>query len=384
MPRSRALRLAGLGAVAGLLGLAILGSAADASAWLTDEVDRSVVASGLLNPRGLAFGPDGSLYVAEAGAAGRERVVADPNRRRYRIGKTGRVTRIGPDGSQSVLADGLPSTHTAHDDDVGPTGVAVVDGAVHVLTAAGGWSWGDPSYDNAILRIDPNGSYQPVFDYQGYNLREPSLARRGDPRADVPGGMPFGMVALGRNLYTTDGNHEFVLEVGPDGQARRLLEYALSNRALTGIAAGPDGALYVAEFGPYPYPAESGKIVRLELDGTVTEVWAGLTTPIGIAADGLGTLYAVEFTAPLRQWEHTGRVLRRAPNGRVDILATGLNFPAGLALGPDGNLYVANNGNLSADGSGEILRLDLRPRGWAANALRALARLGGRFIPHSP
>jgi hypothetical protein len=359
--------VAGLLAVLLLLTLVVsprFGTVSHALGIGAAELPKTVVARGLLNPRGLAFGPDGSLYVAEAGSAGPDRAKAEPDAMRYHVGKTGRVSRLAPDGTLSVVAAGLPSALTSHDDDVGPTGITVMDGHLYVLTAAGGNSWGDSSYDNSVFEIGADGSATPVFDYQGYNIREPSLARRSDPRADVAGGMPFGMTSLGEHLYTTDGNLEFVLQLGLPDQTKRLLEYPTSNFVMTGITTGPDGALYVAELGPYPYFEGKARITRLTIDGEASQVWTGLTTSIGVAVADDGTLYALEYTAPLKQWENTGRVLRRAPDGEVAVLATGLNFPTALALGPDHALYVANNGHHAPTGTGEIVRLPLPDSGW--------------------
>ena len=358
--------------VGGVLGGPLVGMA-HALGLGSTEASRAVIATGLLNPRGLVFGPDGALYVAEAGSAGAERVVAEPGRGRYRAGRTGRISRIGPEGTRAVVAGGLASALTSHDDDIGPTGIAFLGSKLYVLTAAGGNSWGDSSYDNAVFEIGVGGSATTVFDYQGYAIRDPSLARRTDPRADVAGGMPFGMASLGDRLYTTDGNLEFVLEIGLDGQTRRLLEYPTSNFVLTGIAAGPDGALYVAELGPYPYFEGTGKITRLDLSGRAETVWAGLTTPIGVAVAPDLTLYAVEYTAPLKQWEDTGRVLRRTPSGQVTVLATRLNFPSAIALGPAGDLYVANNGHHAPKGTGEIVRIDIADTSWPAWFRRLLS-----------
>lgn len=61
--RRRAVRFAAAGVVS-LAAVAAPGTQAAASPAFT------VIASGLDNPRGLAFGPEGGLYVAESGRGG--------------------------------------------------------------------------------------------------------------------------------------------------------------------------------------------------------------------------------------------------------------------------------------------------------------------------
>src|SRR5678816_3106149 len=55
----------------------------------------AVIATGLTNPRGIAFSPDGGLYVAEAGTGGTMSTVGqctqDPNP--SKSGPTGRISR---------------------------------------------------------------------------------------------------------------------------------------------------------------------------------------------------------------------------------------------------------------------------------------------------
>src|SRR5205823_1829921 len=115
--------------------------------------------------------------------------------------------------------------------------------------------------------------------------------------ADVEGGVPFGFTSLGGRLYATDGNLETVTEITTDGGLRRLLEYPASNRVLTGLGVGPQGELYIAEFGPSPHGPNSARITRLTLDGRHTDAWTGLDTAIGVAAAADGTLYAIEFSS---------------------------------------------------------------------------------------
>ena len=77
------------GAVAGLLALTAvtaLGGAATAAPSEKTPSGLTVVAEGLDNPRGIGFGPDGALYVAESGSGG-----------------TGPCIPAGPEGSESCF-----------------------------------------------------------------------------------------------------------------------------------------------------------------------------------------------------------------------------------------------------------------------------------------
>lgn len=351
--------------------LLVVGSALLAYAVATARPVRaasSVYVDGLLNPRGLAFDARGTLYVAEAGIGGATRVAA-PNNETFRVGTSGRVSRVPRAGVRETLDDGLPSVYSErHQDYLGPTAVAMIGDDVFVLTASG-WS-AAPGLENWIIRYRPDGSKESIADYGRLAVEHPPLARRTDPRADVPSGVPYGMVALDGKLYTTDGNLEFVQEFGPDGRPlRRLLEYPYSIKVLTGITVGPDRALYVVEMGIWPYPEGGGRVTRLTRDGETSAAATGVTAPLGVAFGRDGALYVVEHSAPLRQARNTGRLVRAWPDGGVEVVLDGLNLPTAVATGPDGNLYVSNNGNRGRSATGQVLRVEVAE--WAP--LRRLA-----------
>lgn len=69
-----------------------------------------VIASGLFSPRGLAFGPEGALYVAEAGRGGPGACINGPEGP-ICYSPTGAIIRIDPleAGSQERFITGLPS-----------------------------------------------------------------------------------------------------------------------------------------------------------------------------------------------------------------------------------------------------------------------------------
>jgi glucose/arabinose dehydrogenase len=69
-----------------------------------------VIASGLDSPRKLSFGPDGALYVAEAGRGGTGASIPSPSVPGASVfyGATGAITRI-QDGVAERVVTGLPS-----------------------------------------------------------------------------------------------------------------------------------------------------------------------------------------------------------------------------------------------------------------------------------
>ena len=67
-----------------------------------------VIATGLNNPRHMTIGPDGGVYVAEAGAGGTSCYPDPATRPLVCVGTTGSITRI-ENGVQTRIATGLPS-----------------------------------------------------------------------------------------------------------------------------------------------------------------------------------------------------------------------------------------------------------------------------------
>jgi gluconolactonase len=87
----------------------------------------------------------------------------------------------------------------------------------------------------------------------------------------------------------------------------------------------------------------------------VDVVCTGLEFPEGPIAMNDGSVILVEIAA--------ARVTRVEPNGRKEVLAVTGGGPNGAAIGPDGALWLANNGGHGAAEkgvSGSVQRLDLR------------------------
>src|SRR5262250_2690978 len=83
------------------------------------QADVSVFATGLNNPRGLKFGPDGNLYVAEGGVGGSDSTVGQCEQVVPPVGPYtgspvgGRIAKIDATGVRTTVVDTLPSSQTS-------------------------------------------------------------------------------------------------------------------------------------------------------------------------------------------------------------------------------------------------------------------------------
>jgi len=209
-------------------------------------------------------------------------------------------------------------------------------------------------------------------------------------------GSPFGVAAApDGGFYVADQLWGRVRRVGPDGV---MTTFAGSGNSggfsgdggpataaklsqPTGIALGPDGTLYIADFG-------NQRVRRVAPDGVITTgagtgtfgfngddrlaTTAQLSNPVAVAVGPDGSLYiADQGSHRIRRVSLSGMIQTVAGDGTqcflgqlpqsqhgaicgngVPATQAKLRFPTGVAIGPDGSLFIA-------DGYGRVRRVGL-------------------------
>jgi hypothetical protein len=330
----------------------------------------SVFATGLKNPRGLTFGPDGFLYVAEGGSGGTTSSVGTctpqvvPPVGPYAGGLTARISKISSDGVRSTVADNLPSDQTSTATGSSVSGVADVkfmDGSLYGLEAAGGCSHGLADTSNTLFRVNSDGTTITIADLSAFVKANPVA----HPDVDdfEPDGDWYGMVVAHGVFYATEPNTQQIDRITLDGQVTRVVDLSTMFlppagwKGATGIAL--HGNLYFGQLGTFPVVPGTESIYKLTPDGNVQVAASGLTAVLGVAFDSQGRLYALEsitvagFPGPLAVG--TGQVVRVNHDGTQTTIAKGLTFPTAMTFGPDGRLYVSNFGYGLPPGAGQIV-----------------------------
>ena len=341
------------------------------------------VAVGLTFPTGVAFDADGTVYVTEAGysygdgrgtprllrveANGRTEEVARgtdppwtgvtyaPEHGAFFITgghfEGGKLLRIPPGGETTVLVDGLPSLGDHH-----TNGPVVMDGWVY---------FGQGTATNAaVIGLDnfvlgwperyPGFHDVPCADVvlQGKNFRTDNpLTPDEDDEALTGPYKPFaepaepGEVVEGRTRCSGA-----VLRVRPDGTQLEVVAWGLRNPF--GLAAAPDGSLYVSENqydvrGSRPVFGTGDLLWQIEPgrpEGTPApwfgwpDYWAGVPLTEGFEAPG-----EPEPGFVLR--EHPGTPPSPVAQLGVHASANGLDVSRSTSFGFEGHVFIAEFGD---------------------------------------
>ena len=348
--------------------------------------DATVVMKELNNPRGLTFGPDGALFVAEAGRGGSGPCFQSGMVVCY--GPSGAIGRLA-DGVQDTVVSGLPSYANTNGRAEGPNSISFFEmGGAYVTIGLEL----DPNIRTQapelaglarLVRVLPTAlvprparvpttlpQWEFVADLGNYEIAVNPDCGRIDSN-------PFGVLAVPGGVIAVDAGANALIRMGASGHLSTFA--ALPSRyseptgpacpALpadypttlpretvpTSVAVGPDGAYYVGHLAGFPVVIGGANVYRIEA-GSAPEVFlTGFTFVIGLAFDATGTLYVLQHVDGAGMTA-TGSLVRVATDGTRTTLIAGLTRPTGLALGPDGRIYISHRG--TSVGGGEVLRID--------------------------
>jgi hypothetical protein len=342
-------------------------SATPAAAAPKTKTSFTTVATGFDNPRGLAFGEDGQLYVAEAGKGGASCTTKPGPEGPQCFGLTSAISVIGKGGAHKQIVTGLASIS-------GPGGLAATgadglsrneEGGLYTIMTSCPQQAAElfpdlvpplgatdkakiSSQVGQVIKVKDNGGFKTVANVGGFDW-DWSLDHTDLVSGQFPDCNPYGILAGEHDQWVVDAATNTLDHVNAKGgvEVKAFIPNPPSSDAVpTCVAQGPDGALYISQLTGGGNGPGAANVWRYDIRKGALDAkpWAtGLTAVTGCGFVD-GKFYATEFS--VLGFESftpgTGAVVR-VPKGSTKpiVVADGLSFPNGFA-GTEGAIYVSN------------------------------------------
>jgi len=270
-----------------------------------------MLVSGLQGASGSTIGPGGALYVTE--------------------GAAGRISRIDPrNGDVTTFASGFPPSLIGIG---GVNDVSFLGGTAYALVTLVDDPNLFPTGDvNGIYRVDGPDSYTIIADIGAYNLAHPPSGFD----FFLSTGVLYSIQAYRGGFLVTDGHLNRVLHVTLDGEITEFKTFG--NIVPTGLAV-QGNTVYMAEAGPSPHLPENGKIVSFSPNSPdVATVATGARLNVDVEFNRGQTLFALSQGIWSGQFggdgtpadPNTGSLMRVNADGTVTEITSGLNQPTSL------------------------------------------------------
>ncbi len=279
-------------------------------------------------PRGIAVGSQGNVYVADTG--------------------NNRIEVFGPDGK---LIRAIGTFGSGEGQFFEPRGVAV-DGQGNIYVA--------DTWNARVVKLDPDGKVLKSWGEGKQDFGEGRRATTTDGtaagNAAEPLGFfgPRGIAVDGQgNVYIADTGNKRIVVTDSEGNYRYQWGYGGAEPGAfnepVGVAVDGQGNVYVADIwnGRVQMfaPAQEGQVSAAPLATWRITGWQPNTyDDPSIAASGDGQVFvSVPSRNLVVQTNNLGEVLLRWGGKGNDVAS--LTLPSGAAVGPDGSVYVVDRGN---------------------------------------
>jgi hypothetical protein len=337
-----------------------------------------VVASGLEAPRGLRFGPDGDLYVAEAGTGGTTSTSGEctqvvPPVGPYTGGLTARISKFDKSWNRTTVVSGLPSTLDAMGDIQGVADVQFVGGTLYALLAGGGCSHGNATLPNGVVSVNVfNGSWRYVANLSAFMAANP--VQYPNVSDFEPDGTWYSEVSANGALHALEPNSGELVRVDLySGNVVRDIDVSASQGHIVPTSvAFSNGTFLLGNLNLFPIEPNTSRVLTvsnlqlpnfaapgLSVPGPyyVTATKAGFATITGLAIGPNGLLYVLQLSPTPYGYPApgNGKVTRVNRDGSLTDVVTGLSVPTAMTFGPDGKLYISNFG-AAPPGAGQIVK----------------------------